>query len=310
MKKYCLLFLIFLLFACKQKDEGVMQEQLKEFTKTVEGVAFKMIRIEKVKKTPLGKGTGKERIVTLSPFYIMETEVTQELYKAVTGLSPSSFDGISVGKETPQGEVQGKRPVETVNWYEAVLFCNKLTEKIMGNTDECVYMITDMEEEEGKIVDAKVTYDMKKLGFRLPTEAEFEYAARGGNENLVFAGGTYTISDPTGEEHALPPLKEVAWFNKNSNSATHEVAKKKPNGYGLFDMSGNVMEWCNDFYVKPIPENVEKDPVGTDEDTGSHTCKGGGYGFGGYSSCTVTARSANVSYSCADDMGFRVVCRL
>ena len=310
MKKYCLLFLIFLLFACKQKDEDVTQEQLKEFTKTVEGVAFKMIRIEKVKKTPLGKGTGKERIVTLSPFYIMETEVTQELYKAVTGLSPSSFDGISVGKETPQGEVQGKRPVETVNWYEAVLFCNKLTEKIMGNTDECVYTITDMEEEEGKIVDAKVTYDMKKLGFRLPTEAEFEYAARGGNENLVFAGGNYTISDPTGEEHALPPLKEVAWFNKNSNSATHEVAKKKPNGYGLYDMSGNVREWCNDYYKSPALKNAERDPKGPARPYAYHVTKGGGFSIGGYLECVVANRNGTLSKQHENDRGFRIACRM
>ena len=314
MKKYFFtcLFLAVLFSGCKQKnDKGFMQEKApKNFVKTVEGVSFKMIRVEKVKKTTLGKGAGaKERVVSLSEFYIAETEVTQELWQAIMEHNPSYFDGNGGNKVAQEGDIQEKRPVESVSWYEAALFCNKLTEKLIGK-DECVYTFMDVQEEEGKINYAKVTWDFSKKGFRLPTEAEFEYAARGGDADAVFAGGDYRITDPTGEAHALPPLKKVAWFNKNADSKTHQVAKKEPNGYGIYDMSGNVFEWCNDYYVKPLPENVEKDPQGPDEDSGLHTCKGGGYGVGGYSQCTVTARNANTSISRLDDVGLRVVCRL
>ena len=322
MKKYFFcLFLVILFSACKQDAKNSQgsstQETPKEFVKTVGNVNFKMIRVEKVKKTTLGKNAGsKARIVSLSAFYIAETEVTQELYKQVMGNNPSFFDNTGVkgsGKDardtTPAtDEVQEKRPVESVSWYEAAIFCNKLTEKLIGK-DECVYTLTEIIEENGKIIDAKVAWDFSKKGYRLPTEAEFEYAARGGNEDLVFAGGNYTIHDPTGPE-AEEALKEIAWFDKTSDKRTHEVAKKPANGYGLYDMSGNVTEWCNDFYFKPIPDNVEKDPEGHDEDTGSHTCKGGGYWLGGYSQCTVTARSSLTSVGQLDDVGFRVVCRL
>lgn len=309
MKKYCFLFLSLIFFACNQnsdKKNVVPQEHPKEFFKTVEGVEFKMIKVKKVRKATLGKKSDKERVVTLSEFYIAETEVTQELYKAVTGKEPSHFNE---SKAITEGEVQSKRPVECVNWYEAALFCNALTEKLIGK-QECVYTLEDIEEESGIITKAKVTWDFSKKGYRLPTEAEFEYAARGGDANVVFAGGNYTINDPTGKEYAIPPLKEVAWFNGNANHMTHEVAKKLANGYGIYDMSGNVMEWCNDYYVKPIPENVEKDPQGPDKDEGIHTCKGGGYGPGGYSQCVVSGRTPLISEARLDDVGFRMVCRL
>jgi hypothetical protein len=311
MRKYCFLFifLILLFLACKQdgNKDIVQQGHPKEFVKTVDGVDFKMIKIEKVKKTTIGKGSGKERVVSLSEFYIAETEVTQALYKAVTGQSPSIFNGVSSGTEIAEGEVQERRPVENINWYEAALFCNTLTEKLLG-ASECVYKFTNVEKDNDMILKADITWDFSKKGFRLPTEAEFEYAARGGDASLVFAGGSYHVGDPQDKAHEA--LGELAWYNKNAGSKTHEVRKKLPNAYGIYDMSGNVMEWCNDYYVKPIPENIEKDPMGTDENTGSHTCKGGGFGAGGYAMCTVTGRVSTASDARYDDLGLRVVCRL
>lgn len=318
MKKYCFSFYVFsfiflAIMSCNGTNSTPNNNPAtppKEIVKAVEGVSFKMIRVDAVKKTTLGYGCADERIVTLSAFYIGETEVTQELYKAVTGDSPSIFDGVSQGKEIEEGEIQEKRPVENINWYEATSFCNKLTEKLMGSAEECVYTFEDIQTENGKIVDAKVTWDLSKKGFRLPTECEWEYAARGGDEDVVYAGGSLHVEDgQVAPEVSKSILSPIAWYNESSGSKTHEVAKKIPNGYALYDMSGNVYEWCNDYYIKPIPKNAERDPEGPSEDLGAHTCKGGGYGVGGYSQCTVTARSPTVSYARCDDVGLRLVCR-
>jgi len=157
MKKILFLFSIILLIGCRQtqkvenEDEKpqIEEPQPKDFTKNVENIQFKMIRIEAVKKTILGKGTANnERLVTLSPYYIAETEVTQELWKEVMGNNPSFFDntGMKELKGTKwdtapaSGEIQEKRPVEWITWYECVAFCNELTKKLNnGNDAECVY---------------------------------------------------------------------------------------------------------------------------------------------------------------------------
>ena len=150
--------------------------------------------------------------VTLTrSFYIMEAEVTQALWTAVMGSNPSHFS--SCGDSCP---------VETVNWYDAVEFANRLSDR--EGLERC-YTVTGESVAWPKGLDCK--------GYRLPTEAEWEYAARGG-ESYVYAG-----SDN---------LDEVAWYGyvKNSGEKTHPVCGKKRNGYGLCDMSGNVFEWVWD----------------------------------------------------------------
>ena len=148
--------------------------------------------------------------VTLGSFYMANTPVTQELYESVTGKNPSNFRGKNL-------------PVECVSWYDAVEFCNALS-----NRDG----LTPCYSESGK--DTKC--DFSADGYRLPTEAEWEYAANGGrSENgFMFAG-----SDDIGE---------VAWYGDNSEDRTHPVAEKMPNSLGLYDMSGNVYEWCWDWW--------------------------------------------------------------
>lgn len=316
MKKcYLLCFLLVLFIGCRQSSEVNNKEEkqkpvpmLNEFTKTVEGIPFKMILVKAVKKTTLGVGTkNNERIVTLSPYYIAETEVTQELYEKVIGMNPSYFQGSEETKKVQDGEIQTKRPVEMVNWYEAAFFCNKLTEKIIGET-ECVYKFKDVKGNNGQIIEAEVAYDFSKKGFRLPTEAEWEYAAKGGDVNIVYAGGDLHVGEPEDKEHTL--LKTLAWYNKNSDNRTHEVAKKVPNAYGLFDMSGNVREWCHDWYARPILSNVERDPQGPVIARSYRSMKGGGFGVGGYLDCTVTSRNATLPKQHENDRGFRIVCRL
>ena len=109
-------------------------------------------------------------------------------------------------------------PVENVSWYDAVEFCNRLSKKAGL---EPAYSINGR----------TVKWDRNASGFRLPIVEDWQYAARGG-ENYVYSGSNN--------------LDEVGWYNKNSEGKTHPVAQKKPNGYGLYDMSGNVREWCWD----------------------------------------------------------------
>jgi formylglycine-generating enzyme required for sulfatase activity len=173
-------------------------------------------------------------------FLLGETEVTQELFEKVMGFNPSRFHG----DEYPNPNSK-KRPVECVTWYDAVMFCNKLSERCkkkpyynISNIVHKTRRTFGIEEELPNIGQANVTINPQANGFRLPFEKEWEYAAKAGTSNQ-WAG--------TNDEKKVG---EIAWFKHNSQinkeQQTHPVRCKRPNEWGFYDMTGNVDEWCGD----------------------------------------------------------------
>ena len=180
---------------------------------TVNGVTFNMIKVDGGTFT-MGATSEQQNPdsdekrthqVTLSSYYIGETEVTQALWKAVMGNNPSWSKGENL-------------PVEKVSWKDCQKFIGKLNK-------------------------------LTKRSFRLPTEAEWEYAARGGkrSNHTQYSGGSM--------------IDDVAWYKGNSGSKTHSVKTKKPNELGLYDMSGNVLELCQDWYGS-YGSNAQTNPTG------------------------------------------------
>lgn len=175
----------------------------------------------------IGEGDADEQPVHpvhVGSFWMGKYEVTQAQWESVMGNNPSKFKGCS------------DCPVENVSWLDAVAFCNKLSDR---EGKQRVYTINGMEVKIGYLAN----------GYRLPTEAEWEYAARGGSKSQ---GYRYAGSNE---------LASVGWFEDNSENKTRVVGRKKPNELGIFDMSGNVYEWCNDWYGD-YPSQSQSNPQG------------------------------------------------
>ena len=244
----------------EEADQPIIDENAPIVSFVVNGVSFKMIRVEggtfTMGATPeQGDDVyGNEKPaheVTLSSFFLGETEVTQALWKAVMHHNPSAFKGDNL-------------PVEQVSWNDCKAFINKLN------------------------ITLGVT-------FRLPTEAEWEYAARGGNKSL---GNKFSGSNN---------LNDVAWFEDNSHNVSHPVKSMDPNELGIYDMSGNVWEWCLD-EMHNYSANVQTNPLYSSE--GSLRVFRGGSWRNSSGRCRVSYRFNSTPDDCINSVGFRLAMQL
>ena len=228
----------------------------------------------------MGDGNGSTDItpihsVTLSSFYIGKYKITQKEYKKVMGLNPSD-ENSGIGDNFP---------VNKVSWYEALEFCN--TVSIKKGLDPC-YSGSG----------TKWRCDFSKNGYRLPTEAEWEYAAKGGllANDFIYSGSN--------------SIEEVAWFTKNSDVGSgrqgHPVGMKVANKLGIYDMSGNVFDWCWDWYGSYRPGDLTN-PVGAS--SGAGRVKRGGYWNSSSKYCRVVNRGYGKPASRFYSIGFRLVRR-
>ena len=236
--------------------EQLSTEPVVTETITVNGVSFKMVAVEggtftmgatSEQGSDAGSNESPTHSVTLSDFAIGETEVTQELWKAVMGSNPSSFSGTNL-------------PVEMVSWNDCQTFISKLN-------------------------------NLTGKNFRLPTEAEWEYAARGGNKSNGFM---YSGSGS---------IDEVAWYYGNSGSKTHPVKQKQANELGLYDMSGNVYEWCHDWYGS-YSSSAQTNPTGST--SGSYRVFRGSNWIDGAWFCRVSYRNYNTPSFTNNGLGLRL----
>jgi len=210
-----------------------------------------MIAVAPGQVTLSDRRTQRRWSVELEPYELGAFPITQAQYAVVTGEHPSAVRGDQL-------------PVEGVSWWDAVRFCNALSQR-EGFTP--AYRLHSGGED--------IEWDLSADGYRLPTEAEWEYACRAGT---------------TGPRYG--PLDEIAWCRGNSQERTHEVGGRQPNAWGLYDMLGNVWDWCWDIYDAEV--------YGT-----YRVLRGGGW-FDEHWSCRASVRRRSHPTFRVDDVGFRV----
>lgn len=240
-----------------------------DFTEMAWGINMKMIWVEggdflmgcTSEQSDCDSDEQNVRRVTVDGFYIGMLEVTQSQWEKVVGTS--IYQQKSKADASSTYGVGPDYPMYYVSWDEAMEFCRLLSNKT-GRT------------------------------YTLPTEAQWEYAARGGNKN---EGAKYAGSNM---------IDAVAWYDSNSANTAHIVGSKRANALGIYDMSGNVWEWCKDWYANSYVSYDTNNPVGPS--SGSYRVFRGGSWFNYASGCSVANRSYYSPGNCCNNLGFRVVC--
>ncbi|MCW3788669.1 formylglycine-generating enzyme family protein [Plebeiibacterium sediminum] len=267
----CIFFLFIMLIGCNNRDQEKMV--------FIEGNDFVLIRSELYDKSDF-----------VFSYYMGKYEVTQKEWMELMHYNPSMFKGQDL-------------PVEMVSWYECALFCNK---KSVSEGLNPYYNIDSLKSDVNNKNDYDslkwtVTFNTEADGYRLPSESEWQYAIDAGDilKNLMYSG--------SGD------IDQVAWYWRNSGKSkltgdwswekvkknscsTHPVGQKQPNGFGLYDMSGNVREWCNDWYEDYYIE------------VGYYKVQKGGGWLGGEHTCMTSDRGKFEASGKGPDQGFRL-CR-
>ena len=289
------------------KLERVVSCDLSEITMIlVQGGTYDIGAATQNSVDPVASGSGAvgggPQTRTVSDFYMSENQVTQAQFAAVMGANPSYFQG---------GDYEPSRckPVEQVSWYGAITFCNKLSllegktpvYSVAGITNWASLAYSSIPTSSHATWNA-VTMNLSANGYRLPTEAEWEFAARGGNlsasPSLYYSGSNKVDS--------------VGWYSGNNgasgtaNYGAKPVGKKDPNALGLYDMSGNVYEWCWDWHESTYSSTPLIDYTGPT--SGSFRMGRGGYWNSSATALCVSYRNTYNPELRGNYMGFRLVC--
>jgi len=263
------LFLFISLFICMCLQSEFVFSQVQNEMIRIEGGTFLMGSPEDEFGRSMTDEEPQHR-VTVKSFFIAKYPVTQAEYQAVTSVNPSQTKNPA-------------HPVDSTNWFDAVNYCNRRS-AAEGLTP--AYTVNG----------AQVTWNREADGYRLPTEAEWEYACRAGTVSPFYSGNT---------------MHGAGWFNENSFTTvngfwsrhTHPVGQKEPNAWGLYDMHGNILEWCWD-WMSPYTAEPKHDPIGPA--TGHRRIYRGGCFDSGSSQCRSAYRFGQTPYLGMFYMGFRI----